>query len=271
MNLSTNTSGTEQTSASDSATQEAVIQCNHAGAFENVYAIGYIKPFFSTLDLEKQYEAAAKVVGKPTTNYSDIFNYSVTNQNQPTLNYRPFMYLAKQATWVLTVNNVDTFELKPSTPTQLDALIAAAGLPTDLFILVGQTQHHEPGFKPSLPTVRVEHLIDITKLQAAHKTTSSSKQLTFPAIKPNIGRTATARATNYLTTHFGQINLSEANTDIMGAISEIHFEIQANLSDRQIIEFILTSPDANRYACSIDVSDRYPFVASPLAPFAKSN
>lgn len=249
-----------------------IIQCNQR-VKDNVYAIGYIKPYFATLDLEKQYEAAADFLKKPYANFLDVFNYKALAQEQPNISFRPFLYLAQQATWIFAINNVDTFRLLPRTMTQLDTLINACSWSQNEAILIGLSeQKSTPNHYDSvvLPVVMVDHIINTATIDAKSNSHNTSEGA-LSRLKPNIGLSHLERASNYLVTHFKQINVNQKQEVVIETVSAVHFQDVLLQSERKIIEVILSSPDGNRFACNIDVTDAYPFVSSKLAPFAKSS
>jgi|GEM_PF-2406109 len=245
-----------------------------------VYALGYVKPFFPVLNLEKQYKAALAVIKPEPKNYLDVFNYKVSPKGKPQLSYRPFLYLAQEASWVFSINNVDTYLISPRTPTQLNALIQTSGNVDTPCILVGQLA--QPGFtydpeKPALPTAMLDHLIDQTQITSARYKNSSPADNALVALKPNIGRSDVQRARNYFQSHFHQINEGEQGSAIVEQIAGVDFNVlegdsNGNISNkRDIVQIIVICPDRSRYACSIDVTNMYPFVSCKLSPFAKSN
>lgn len=248
------------------------IQCMRDHTQDHVYAIGQIKPYFATIDLEKQYESAASFVKQPTSNFYNIVNYEASAQEQSNLSFRPFLYLAQQANWVFTINNVDTYELRPRTVTQLNSLInASMSSDTDVILigLIDKQNMFSSGGLSSLPTVMIEHVINSADID---KQKSNSMSLgALECLKPNIGLSSLERASNYLVTHFGQINTNQAQAQIMDNVCAVHFQEVSETDHRSIVEIILSSSEDTRFACNIDVTDAYPFISSQLAPFAKSS
>ncbi|MCO7189560.1 MULTISPECIES: hypothetical protein [unclassified Pseudoalteromonas] len=243
---------------------------------ELIYAIGKIQPSFPTLNLEKQYEAAAQSIKASPDDFHTVFNYQVKTDNQPQLTYRPFLYLAQQATWVLTINLIDTYVLTPDTPTQLDALINTTSQAQATYIVNGQmTGLDIPYYSDgtALPMVCVKHLIDSADITVPTLTDGqlASSQLPLPVLKPNVGLSAKDRASNYFLSHFYQIVITNERTLLLQDVQAIHVQPSSAEPARHSFEFIMTSSERMRYACSIDVTNQYPFVSSRLSPFAKSN
>ncbi|TDF35602.1 hypothetical protein EYS14_19525 [Alteromonadaceae bacterium M269] len=289
MNLSTEAQNYSQASTAtfvdnkaDVVQREVVI----ADSTSLVYAIGHIKPFFPTLDLEKQYEAAVSMIQQGSSNYAGadtsevskftVFDYTVTPDNQPNLAYRPFLYLAEEATWILTINQVDTYILTPRTMTQRNALIDATKDAQAPFIVMGHlgelTLGNASG-SASLPVVMLEHLEGITPAAPGSLSGNAARlnELPIPGLKPNIGRTSLERASNYFQSHYNQINQDIDGSPIVENISALHADTLNAMNNPDLIEIIITSSNRSRFACSIDVNNTYPFVSSKLSPYAKSH
>ncbi len=240
----------------------------------SIYAIGVIQPSFPTLNLEKQYEAAALSIKANPEEFYKVFNYRVTMDSQPQLSYRPFLYLAQQATWVLTINLVDTYILEPDTPTQLNALINTTEQ-KNTYVVIGELtgEHAAQQYDDiALPTATVKHLIAVTDIQVPilKDGKPANQQLELPALKPTIGLTKKDRASNYFLSHFYQIVVDSNQHLLIDDIQAIQLQHIHSEPMRHVVEFILCSSDRSRYACNIDVTNHYPFVSSRLAPFAKS-
>ncbi|MCF6438440.1 hypothetical protein L1077_03220 [Pseudoalteromonas luteoviolacea] len=243
---------------------------------ELVYAIGKIQPSFPTLNLEKQYEAAALSIKANPDEFYKVFSYQVTTDNQPDLTYRPFLYLAQQATWVLTINLVDSYVLIPDTPTQLDALIDTTNHLQDDYVMNGRLVGFDmPNSRADymLPMVKVKHLINTADISIPVLADGqpANRQLALPTLKPTTGLSGQDRAGNYFKSHFYQIVVGSDQQLLPEDVLAIHVQVQDSEPTRQVYEFILSSSDRSRYACNIDVTNQYPFVSSRLAPFAKSN
>lgn len=271
MNLSDETHNAAQPEVADTINPtKETLQCKRKQPDEHVYAIGYVKPYFATIDLEKQYEAAAEFTKQSATSFDHVFNYVTSPHEQPNLRIRPFLYLAQQATWVFTINNVDTYTLLPRTLTQLNALIQAST--KHEVILVGLAEHMSVGGghgSEALPSVLVEHIIDT--VDGTKSAPNKPREGALAQLKPNIGLSSLERASNYLVTHFDQININQAHNEIIDCVNAVHFQHMPSYEDRSIIEVILSDPNDTRFACNIDVTNAYPFVSSKLAPFAKSS
>ena len=234
-----------------------------------IYAIGGVKPYFPSQDMEKQYDAAAEVVDIRTPGFADVFNYSVSPTGQSQLSYRPFLYLAEQAIWIFTINGVDTYRLNATTPTQLNALIKASGDTSGSYILLGSLAtgaHSEPSdFSSGLPIVSLAHL-----MEQSTTANGNESETIVPPLKSNIGKSSVERAVNYFLINYETINADENGNTIVKKQTGMEFNMHSGDGNREIVEFILTCPDRSRFASSIDVTDQYPFVSSPMSPFSKS-
>lgn len=241
-----------------------------------VYAIGSLQPFFSTLDLQAEYQAAASQLGVGQQDYYQVFSYVLSAPN--TLSTQPYRYIAEQVCWVLSINNIDTYFAVPQTPLELDAFINAlknqttASLPDHSILLGTQGPPTAAEFCANL------QLPIVICRQLYGPAVSIEKALQKFSLKANNGITAADRAVNFLIINYAGISkpqpaLNAANSAPLAAID-------TRLSDarpgRTIIEVILTYQDSSSglqsyYSCGIDVSDPYPFVDFPLGTYIPVN
>ncbi|MCC2522296.1 hypothetical protein [Vibrio coralliilyticus] len=229
-----------------------------------VYALGSIRPYLSSRDLQKEFDAATKALGLADDDYYGVFSYSETTSNNQSITFRPYAYIAEKASWVFTINDVDTYMVVPKYTNELDALIAALNhsVVGDTVALIGtmvKNTKNEGKLKPSdsdlqLPSVVCNHVI-----------TQSAKQTPPIVIKHNDGFSASRRALNYLVFNFN--TLIKGKLDLSGQLIEIQYQPYTKDPNRLLIEMILTYKSQNLesfYSCGIDVTDEYPFVDFPL-------
>src|SRR5262245_53067288 len=97
-----------------------------------VYAIGRIQPRFPTLSAEKEFAQA--------TGRAETAGLSDRRALHTVLSQRENRYLARQLCWVLTIEGLDTYILRPHDPADLDLLVAAVRpIPraTDADVVIG--------------------------------------------------------------------------------------------------------------------------------------
>ncbi|MFW7523452.1 hypothetical protein ACODM8_04830 [Vibrio ostreicida] len=224
-----------------------------------VYALGDIRPYLATRDLQKEFEAATKALGCADDDYYRVFSYQVARGNTEDLTFRPYAYIAEKADWVFTINEIDTYMIVPKYVNELDALIAALNKQTDAssVALVGTMGVQTTDNDLRLPSVVCNHVL-----------TQPVGDKTPITIKPNDGLSASRRALNYLVFNFNDLLKDKPN--IEGQLIEINYQTYFKAQDRVLIEMILTYRNQSleeSYSCGIDVTDEYPFIDFPLRSY----
>src|SRR6266487_806743 len=97
-----------------------------------VYALGRVTPRFPRLAVEKEF---AQATGRAETS-------GLTDRQaiQPVLSQRANRHLARQLCWVLTIEGLETYILRPRDPADLDLLVEAirpAPSPVDIDVVIG--------------------------------------------------------------------------------------------------------------------------------------
>ena len=100
--------------------------------YSYVYALGRVEPRFPTMALEKEF---AQAIGRAET-------VGLTDRQavHSVLSQRQNRYLARQLCYVLTIEGLETYILRPRDPADLDVLIEAirpAPRPTDVDAIIG--------------------------------------------------------------------------------------------------------------------------------------
>lgn len=88
------------------AASSGVVPQDAGPATDFVYAIGHVKVGFPSLDVEKEYQRAAKTMTPPAD----------PNDFYAVLSAPSGRYLADYLCWVLEIGNVDTYILRPRSP-----------------------------------------------------------------------------------------------------------------------------------------------------------
>ncbi|MCL1051830.1 hypothetical protein L2755_19695 [Shewanella abyssi] len=231
-------------------------------SLSHIYAIGSLRPFLATRDLQKEFEAAAKELDLPENDYYGVFSYSSTPAHNEALTFRPYLYIAEKASWVFSINNVDTYMLLPKYNNELDALIAAlkqsqSSQQVAIIGALGVNHADETQNDLHLPTVLCNHIVSLPLEDMAPIN-----------LKANDGVSSVSRAINFVICNFN--TLVPAGLDLKGALTEINFQHYSKDGDRSLIEIILTYLNQDLevfYSCGIDVTDEYPFINFPLRNF----
>jgi hypothetical protein len=279
-------------SLAEVAVQPQACSCQSADASDSpqyIYAIGALRPVFPSLDVQKEFEAQAQVLGLSEQDFYGVF--TATNGS----NY----YLAQQTRWVLSVNNVDTYLVIPRSELELDDFIntldpsQTSGLTGELMtLIVGQRgPMSPPGYCGTLelPMVVCSQVYYFTDDDLLKQLTSDSIEVTAVRdvlksleFKPNDGASAASRAVNYIAVRYPEVyrktstlkqgsapTASNADKQFLAGVSTQPSAVQ---SDRSLIDVIFKY-QSNRtgeqyfYYCCIDVSGLFPFLNTPLRSY----
>ncbi|WP_298769350.1 hypothetical protein [uncultured Shewanella sp.] len=224
-----------------------------------VYVLGQLRPFFPRLDLQKAFDAAATELKLKEDDYYGVFNYVEIPDNKTELAFRPYLYIAEQVCWVLSIHHVDTYLVVPRFQLELDAFIQALS-PTckedQLAITGGLGPVSPPHYchDLSLPMVICDHISPI--LPQNHDKLS---------LKTNDGVSDVSRAVNFLV--FNYKNLEDDASLGEHELRALHYQLDYQEVGRVVVEIILTyylNGLEIFYVCGIDVTNKYPFIAFPL-------
>jgi hypothetical protein len=100
--------------------------------YSYVYALGRVEPRFPSMALEKEF---AQAVGRAET--SGLTDRQAVHE---VLSQRQNRYLARQLCYVLTIEGLETYILRPRDPADLEALVEAirpSPRPTDVDAVIG--------------------------------------------------------------------------------------------------------------------------------------
>ncbi|NQZ10091.1 MAG: hypothetical protein HRT35_23320 [Algicola sp.] len=242
--------------------------CNCIITSPLVYALGVLTPAFTTVDLRHAFLSAVDKLGVNNDDYHAVFSHSVTPDKNSSLKFRPYLYIAAQMTWVLSINNIDTYICIANGQLELDDFIN---------ILKGQSQsalvallgNLGPAAPPTLfadlqlPIIMINQLIQ-----------PNQKTITKLTLKPNDGTMDIDRAFNYLAVNYDGI--AEQQNTAKTPLQSIKGEVTHTIDQRTIVTVILqyqqsTDGLQSSYSCGIDVTDQYPFIENPLAIYVPQN
>jgi len=249
-----------------------------------IYAIGTIKPVFTALDLQKEFEQAAKELGVSERDYYGVF--SAEGQ--------PYQYIAEQMRWVMTINNVDVYQIIPRSHLELKDIIDSMkpvenSIEPMLSVVIGfKANAMETGGGPGqhLPAVICNQLYYFT-LDMLLKTLAGNDINTDILrdviknfeLKPNKGETLEDRAINYLAFRYPEIYRKTAalktnagtggGSQFLTSIKSKPVKLNPN---RSIIEIIFQFQDSQSseqsfWYCTVDVTGQFPFLNSPLRTY----
>ena len=230
--------------------------------FTHIYAIGFLRPYLATRDLQKEFEAAAKELQLPKDDFYGVFSHSSTQNPLDVLTFRPYLYIAEKVSWVFSINNVDTYILLPKYKNELDALIDALrqSPPYQKVAIIGAlgaSLVKGEANDLNLPTVVCNNIVSLPKEEIIPFT-----------LKANDGLSAEHRAVNFVVVNFNALALNQS--DFKGVLTDINYKPYSKEGARVLIEIILTYENHELevfYSCGIDVTDEYPFIDFPLRNF----
>jgi hypothetical protein len=282
----------QETAVTQSIAQPA--QCTHCEAGDPtapaippaaslVYAVGKIEARFPSLSVEKEF---AQVAGR-----SDTAGKTDQQLLHTVLSHPDNRYLARQACWVLTVQGLETYLLRPRDPADLDRLLGAIRPqpnPLDLDVVIGaRGPIAPPDYCNGLmvPIVIVEQIYSFdqdTLLKAvprpdgldAKKFRAASEEVFARILQmtDNAGCTPEHRALNYLAMRYPGIYARAAESFARDFSLTAVETRPSNIGTlREIVEvfFVFTNRNTDfieKYMVRVDVTEGFPFLVTKLAP-----
>ncbi|MBL9101213.1 MAG: hypothetical protein JNL82_09655 [Myxococcales bacterium] len=276
----------QRTSMLRTSGSPAVVQMSTSiGPFGYVYAIGRIRPFFPSRDVEKEYQQLLPTPLPPGLT-TDEQRLQYVLQKNP--------YLAREMGWAFAVQEVDIYRLRPQTALELDAFVAAI-VPKDptqttYDRVVGEL---EPSLDGDLPGAVVNTTAQFSlKSLTADVIAALSSQGVSPLptqaqileifedmlqLADNTGDSDELRALNYVSINYPEVYVAQYGSAVPGSPATVYFagvEVRRSAlgGARTIVDVILryenqTTGLVNRYYTSVDVSGQYPFLVTRLQPY----
>jgi len=249
-----------------------------------VYALGRIEPRFSRLSVEKEYAQATGRAG--TAGLTD------RQAVQRVLSQPENRYLARQLCYVLMVEGIDTYLLRPSDPTELQLLIdslRATPQPGDVDVVVGRRGPIAP---PELcnglmvPIVAVDQIYSFDRnsfiKSVPRPETMTAKEFAVAAeelfdriiqMTDNAGATDADRAVNYCALRYPAIYAKAAESFATNAsLAALEVRPSPLSGTRKIVEVIFsyTNRDTDvtdKFFVRVDVTEEFPFLVTKLSPY----
>jgi len=247
-----------------------------------VYALGTIEARFPTMAVEKEFAQAARAGS--TNNLTDAeVVYTILKENR---------YLAREVCWVLTIEGIEIYLLVPSEPSVLDQLVEAvkpAARGVDCDVVIGTRGPLAPAnmcnglVAPMVLTDQI-YSFDVPSLiksipkpaamaekpfrAAADELFSKVQQLT-----DNVGEMDEHRALNYLAVRYPRIyDLTTEKHAENCALTGVEARPSRLSGMRNLLDVVLSfthrkTDVVEKYYARVDVTEKYPFLVSKLAPF----
>ena len=249
-----------------------------------IYALGKIEMRFPSPAVEKEF---AQATGRAET-------AGLTDQRaaHAVLSQRPNRYLARRVCWVMTIEGVETYILRPMDPGDFDLLLEAVRAdprPTDADVVIGVRGPIAPpemcngllvpivGFV-QLYSFNADELIKSIprpEKMAAEQFEPASRELfdRIMQMADNAGATDEHRALNYLAVRYPAIYAQA--TEMFGrnfSLSSVQV-IPSRLSGtRKVVSVVFSFTNrqtdvTEKYFVRVDVTEEFPFLVTKLSPY----
>lgn len=249
-----------------------------------VYALGRIEPRFPSLAVEKE---LAQVAGRGST-------AGLTDREalRSLLSDRANRYLLRKLCWVLTIQEVDTYVLRPHDPLDVDQLLEAlrpTPRPTDLDVVIGVLGPVAPPEMCNalmVPIVVFDQLysFDIDELIGSipRPEDTDAEQFERAAeevlvrilqMNDNAGATDADRALNYLSVRYPAIYHHTAERFAAdAALTSVEVRTSPLSGTRTIVDVVFAYTDrktdvTEKHVVRVDVTEEFPFLVSKLSPY----
>ncbi|MGC1132942.1 MAG: hypothetical protein WA941_08965 [Nitrososphaeraceae archaeon] len=249
-----------------------------------VYALGRVQPRFPRRSVEKEFAQA--------TGRAETAGLTDRQALHSVLSQRQNRYLARQLCWVLTIEGLETYILRPRDPADYDLLVEAvrpSPRPTDVDVIIGirgpiAAPEMCKGLQVPIVIFNQIYSFDIDSLlksiprpeKIPTKNFSSAAEELFSRIvqmADNAGATDEHRALNYLAVRYPAIYATIAES--YGANSSLTaVEVRpSRLSGvRKVVDVIFSCTNRNtdvteKYFTRVDVTEEFPFLVTKMSPY----
>jgi hypothetical protein len=252
-----------------------------------VYAIGRIQPKFPSLGVEKEYyQAIGRLNTAGQTDYEAMRTSLSKKENR---------YLARQMCWILSIEGIEAYILKPRDPADIDLLIDSIRAPPrggDVDVVVGTRGPIAPPEMCNgllLPIVVFEQIysFDVDTLMKAlpkstgEKTKGGKKYTTnsegefrkIMQMADNFGATDEHLTLNYLAVRYpGYYEKTAQMYEQESSLTNIEVHPSRLAGTRKILDCIFTYKNRKtgvdeKYFCRIDTTEMFPFLVTPMSYF----
>jgi PatG Domain len=254
------------------------------GAF--VYVIGRIQPHFPNLSVKKECYQSTGL--KETVNQTD---YELI---RAALSQKQNRYLLRKICWVLLVEGIETYIVRPSDPIGFDILAESLrttynGIDRDVVIGTrGPTAPPEICNGLVVPIVTFEqiHSLDIAtlikgvrknkkgKYKKGYNYTSPEQPLyTFMQIADNAGTADEHRCLNYLLDKYPRYYERTLEMDGKGySLTKVEVRPSRLSGAHKILDCIFSYTNrktsiTERWFCRADITEMFPFIVSEMSPY----
>lgn len=254
------------------------------GAASFVYALGRIEPRFPSLAVEKEFaQATARAETVGLTDRQALHEVLSQPQNR---------YLVRQLCWVLTIEGLETYILRPRDPVDFSLLLEAlrpAPRPTDVDVVIGLRGPIAPpqmcnGLMVPIVVFDQIYSFDIDSLvKSIPKPEKITKEKFEPVAEElfdriiqmtdNAGATDEHRALNYLAVRYPAIYTKAAEAFAQDfSLTAVEVRSSPLRSTHNIVEVIFAYTNRNtdfteKFFVRVDVTEEFPFLVTKLSPY----
>jgi hypothetical protein len=255
-----------------------------AVAVSYVYAIGRVEARFPNLAAEKEFAQA--------TGRTDTAGKTDQQTFHAVLSRRENRYLVRQLCWVLSIQGLETYLLRPRDPADIDLLVEAlrpAPSPNDIDVVIGLRGPIAPPQMCNglmVPIVAFDQIYSFDRnalIQAIPKPETITAEQFGPAaaelfdrimqLTDNAGATYEHRALNYLAMRYPAI-YAKAAEEFGRDFSLTGVEVRPSplSSTRDIAECIFAYTNRNtdfteKFFVRCDVTEEFPFLVTRMSPY----
>jgi hypothetical protein len=249
-----------------------------------VYTLGRIEARFPDLAAEKEFaQASGRTDTAGKTDQETFYAVLADRENR---------YLVRQLCWVLTIQGLETYLLRPRAPADGDLLVDAirpAPSANDIDVVIGW---RGPIASPetcnglTVPIVAFDQIYSFDRdalIKTIPKPEKTSAERFRPAAEElfdrimqmtdNAGATSEHRALNYLAMRYPGIYATAAeefHRDF--ALTEVDVRPAPLISARDIVDVIFAYTNRNtdfteKFCVRVDVTEEFPFLVAKMSPY----
>jgi hypothetical protein len=261
---------------------------NGAETYPYVYAIGKITTRFPSLGIEKEFRQAIGRAGEETVGFTDQKAF------HKVLSVKENHYLVRKLCWVLTIEGMDTYILRPRNSLDFDSLVEAirpSQSPMDIDIVIGVKGPIAPPemcnglMVPILVFDQIYSFDRVSLIEALNEKrpdSISKEEFTGTAeelldrimqIADNAGAMDEHRALNYLAVRYDAIYAKAAEMHGKNfSLTGVEVGSSRLSGTRKIVAsiFIYTHRETDvveKYFVRVDVTEEFPFLVTKLSPY----
>jgi hypothetical protein len=249
-----------------------------------VYALGRVEARFPRLGIEKEFAQAAGRLDTKGKTDREMFHVVISQRDN--------RYLVRQLCWVLTIQGLDTYLLKPRDAADFDLLVnAIRPRPSsmDIDVIVGL---RGPIATPDvcnglmIPIVAFDQIYSFDRAalfgsipkpeKVSEKDFSATSSELFDRIMQltdNAGATDDHRALNYLVLRYPAIYTTLADAFARDAsLTGVEARPSRLSSTRKIVDVIFSFTNRNnefteKFFVRVDATEEFPFLVTKMSPY----